>query len=1729
MKSFKVVILPGPEVINQAVRVLQVVAERNIGKFELHLETHLIGGAAIEATGHPLPDSTFAACKAADAVLLGSVGGYKWGVDAPVRPETGLLTLRKELNLYANIRPANFASDSLLSCSPLKENIAKGVNFIVVRELIGGAYFGERKEAWVEPRPNVAWDNMIYSVEEVQRITRVAAQLALTTNPPMAIHSIDKANVLATSRLWRRVVTETLRAEYPQIPLDHHYVDAAAMVMVSNPRKLNGVILTENLFGDILSDQSSVIPGSLGLLPSASLSAPPTTGGETTFGLYEPIHGSAPDIAGQGIANPIGTILSAAMLLRYSLGLEKEASAVELAVRTVLDDKNVGGLGLRTKDLGGEIYGTHHRLDIVPSSFITLAFPQISKFNLKVDLDSKLICLTALLIILLMLATKRVNTYGKRSSRIVSTSTENKTSFKSPMKQLDENTVVDSPSSPKKLLRWGRKVKGHSTSPRGSPKAGNLFRLASKKPLCKDGPNLTPQRQPLGVKSSSILSSPSIVYLGTRTPQVAQKQTTFTPFVDSEIVSIDIEDEPRQPKKQSSRPGRGTKLTEITNVSTTEEEQPIRGPRQRGTRRPIIISDNENEDTTDNPVPVSNIGLQHTPIFISDDDDDDSDLEFLPNITRPNRRKDKPAPFCHAKPKPRNETQSQPPKPPRRVASLRRQLQLQDSRLALKDQLHIESSLTEIEELSISSRDSGKTQRGSRLCKNSLPSELQYLSGLLAECSQNAPHNFESFIESFPTNEIFGAHPPARPAFRKLGEASYSEVFVVGDIVLKVIPLRNEIAPQLANDDIDLPYESDCKDVLQEIIITRELGKKCPGFITLLRTFIVVGDYSPQLLALWDEYNSQKESENIRPDVFPKSQAYALVVLPNGGPDLESYRFPLKAAWRQACSVFWQTAKALAIAEESVSFEHRDLHWGQILVKSTGHSSPKRRSKQHEMLPMDHPLLGISVTIIDMGLARMNAINCKDKIYWTPFDDVIFEGEGDDSIELSDYQFDVYRMMKEVHSDGCWDKFRPVTNVMWLHYLLVKLLRAKGMRPPSIRNIVPGTSELNERICYDGLVEMESLLESSIMYSRGKKNRNDRTRLTFSNAGDVHLMANYIRKIVSGNKERFRDDELDMELDLVYVTDHVIIMGFPAEGFEGFYRNRREDARKFLDHRHKDSYWIFNFCPLTENSYDEQFFYGRVSRYPFPDHHAPPLAILPLAVREMRTWLTKSKDNIIVLHCKAGKGRSGTLACAYLLSLDVTPAPPKLQRSYTAKQWAKLRAEEWMDVVQTEDMPVDERGPDPEAKDTTEEFRAPVGEGELLSSRSATPDRTATPSTGIAKVKSLPDISKSGGNEPLTGTALERVLALHSSRRMKPRSTEGAKTRQGVSIPSQRRFLLYWSLLLSNSGPPHFWTLNVPTNDSLRKPKVKIHQLTVRLRDPGGAKMTLVKAVNKVLEQTSSANAGYSQGLGNVWASFSRYDDEFVNHIEEWEKLTRSHYGRLGKRREDQECKGVDEIFKSGKWDNAKMVRGFAKFGRTDRNIGVETVNAVNGADTVDKSKSRIHTHVLTPLDQYKWTVVKKKINAESNSTALTDIPNEIRNEHSDGESTSLDDTEQMSVPGEEMRVSDDSGVILDAGREVRVKIFLGQVFMGWFWFIPTFHMPQPPPSEGSASPVHWLLTRKDVDFPLGIGASIVDIDLEMSWVPFKRNSPRDRIFKPPIEPSSPIQELEATTVPTEH
>ena len=313
----------GPEIVGEAIAVLDVVAEKFGHTFAY--EEAPMGGNAIDAFGVPLPESSLKTCLEADSVLLGAVGGPKWDSQPPAnRPERGLLGLRSAMGLYSNIRPARVFSD-LASACPLRADIAaKGIDFVVVRELIGGVYFGEHKteEAGGEKK---ATDIMAYSEHEVRRIAHVAFQMARKRRN--RVTSIDKANVLDTSRLWRKVVTE-VAAEYPDVELRHMYVDNAAMQMVRDPSQFD-VVVTENLFGDILSDEASQITGSIGMIPSSSM-------GEGTRGLYEPIHGSAPDIAGQDKANPIGTILAAAMMLRFSFDMAAEADAIERAVDETL-------------------------------------------------------------------------------------------------------------------------------------------------------------------------------------------------------------------------------------------------------------------------------------------------------------------------------------------------------------------------------------------------------------------------------------------------------------------------------------------------------------------------------------------------------------------------------------------------------------------------------------------------------------------------------------------------------------------------------------------------------------------------------------------------------------------------------------------------------------------------------------------------------------------------------------------------------------------------------------------------------------------------------------------------------------------------------------------------------------------------------------------------------------------------------------------------------------------------------------------------------------------------------------------------------------------------------------------------------------------------------------------------------------------------------------------------
>jgi len=337
----KICVMPGDgigrEIIAQALRVLDKVTEKYGTRFET--EEALIGGCAIDATGSPLPEATVKLCQAADAVLLGAVGGPKWDtIDPAIRPERGLLGIRKALGLFANLRPASLFQELKHACYLRPDIVAKGIDLLVVRELTGGAYFGTPKGVEVRDGERVGYNNMIYFEHEIRRIAKVGFEAAMKRRKKLC--SVDKANVLDVSRLWREIVLEVAK-DYPEVELSHLYVDNAAMQLVRDPSQFD-VIVTENLFGDILSDEASVITGSIGMLPSASV-------GEKNPGIFEPIHGSAPDIAGQDKANPLATILSVAMMLRYSRDdMGEQAGAIEAAVQKTLSQ------GLRTGDIREE-------------------------------------------------------------------------------------------------------------------------------------------------------------------------------------------------------------------------------------------------------------------------------------------------------------------------------------------------------------------------------------------------------------------------------------------------------------------------------------------------------------------------------------------------------------------------------------------------------------------------------------------------------------------------------------------------------------------------------------------------------------------------------------------------------------------------------------------------------------------------------------------------------------------------------------------------------------------------------------------------------------------------------------------------------------------------------------------------------------------------------------------------------------------------------------------------------------------------------------------------------------------------------------------------------------------------------------------------------------------------------------------------------------------------------
>lgn len=586
-------------------------------------------------------------------------------------------------------------------------------------------------------------------------------------------------------------------------------------------------------------------------------------------------------------------------------------------------------------------------------------------------------------------------------------------------------------------------------------------------------------------------------------------------------------------------------------------------------------------------------------------------------------------------------------------------------------------------------------------------------------------------------------------------------------------------------------------------------------------------------------------------------------------------------------------------------------------------------------------------------------------------------------------------------------------------------------------------------------------------------------------------MADFVRRLVSGNKARYKDEALDVELDLAYITDNVIVMGYPASGFEGLYRNRREDAKKFLEHRHQKNFWVFNFCPIKENSYPASVFDGRVSRYPFPDHHAPPLAILALVAREISLWLDASPDRIAVLHCKAGKGRSGTMACSYLLTLDDLPNPPKMGPNATPTERATLRAKQLMNSMPVDNIPEDGKPSN-------------IQSGVDLVMEELSPEPV------------IPADKKS--NPPAQGPSngLTHVLNLHTAGRMRRPSSPDKLQKPGVSIPSQRRWLYYWSMLLAHQGPPGFWDVD----HDRPSPKVRIVSMKLRIRELSGVKANLLRVANAVLDRTSMGKATAMRAgttlktEGQIWVSIARYDDELVETLEKWEKHTRDEDGNLGRRKkgsDQMDNEKLAELFKSDKWDKSKMVRSFARLGTVGQ-------DSITHEETEGK---KVYEHTLRPLTGERWESLKQEIEAdEDKETPHADAPR--------SEEGSMDDlTKTLSASS--------VGVVVDANRELRVKLYIGQVFMGWFWFIPTFHMTHPRESA-NAQQSTWRLKREELDFPLGLGSNIVDLEVLMEWCsesadilspPERQTSAESRAGKG--EPSGIMATLQAASAGNVH
>ncbi|KAF9054958.1 hypothetical protein BDZ89DRAFT_975088 [Hymenopellis radicata] len=732
--------------------------------------------------------------------------------------------------------------------------------------------------------------------------------------------------------------------------------------------------------------------------------------------------------------------------------------------------------------------------------------------------------------------TKQVNCYGRRSQkRIVTTSAEKKSPF-SPFLDLEEPATVSSPIKPKAKNRENLVHPVPKSRPVPSPKVTIPVRKRSPvaKPLVKQikasvapasqkekpliasvfkfSHNDTPSRTPLAALHPNGPGSPALPAKPRKPISPLSKGAStlkkpFSPFTEMDITVIDGEG--RMVKKEVRR---------VSHADDSDaDDYPIRRPRRLKSRA-IVVSDDSESDIDGKhskrkrvspPIRPAQHKAKHSTSAAHS-----GDIQYIDLTT------DTPPPpsLCHdagIAPRPfkpsRNEIPATPPQLPlRHIFHAAKPRQLTPvrpgrNRLFAPPSPPSPCSTADLDDFAYLTLDSDDDLSDDVA---STPEVPDYLRPLLNECEQNQAHEFSSFISAFPHDPILRSARTASsslPPFRKVGEASYSEVFGIGDVVLKIIPIRDEspVSPtekgkasqtlHHRSESEEGPAPTDARDVLKEVIVTRAMGDVHKGFVKLLKAYVVKGRYPQELLELWDEYYEHKGSESIRPDTFSLSQVYAIIVLPNGGPDLESYTFkaPTKLGWRQASSVFWQVAKSLAHAEQLVSFEHRDLHLGQVLVRDLPMATTlplqahaqNRKVKKDTHLPMDDRSHGVQVTLIDLGLSRMDAGDGSggEMVHWTPFEEEVFEGEGD-------YQFDIYRMMRD-QNGGDWESFKPLSNVMWLHYLLVKLLKFKGIKAPRKTSGTSASSGYSERDCYDCLVDLEQWLGQCVVAAATKINK----------------------------------------------------------------------------------------------------------------------------------------------------------------------------------------------------------------------------------------------------------------------------------------------------------------------------------------------------------------------------------------------------------------------------------------------------------------------------------------------------------------------------------------------------------------------------------------------------------------------------------------------------------------